>query len=212
MVSVVSSNTSINIAGVVLIILILVGLIIVLRNRSFDNFIVFLDDVAIPKNCWDYIVTNGHNFFLLNSRAVIDSVNNPLKFPTKHAALEYLKKAGCSANIPFVDLVMRKKIEDPTVSLQRECNRAIAPNLFDLDICGTYGSDNDTLTSKYLARVNKIESDKKLYANYDLEACMINKAVSRDKELDDAGFKAEFAQYFDRMNSNIPEEYLYITG
>ncbi len=208
----VSSNTSINIAGVVLIILILVGLIIVLRNRSFDNFIVFLDDVAIPKTCWDYLVTNGREFFLFNSRVLVDSVNNPLKFPTKQAALDYLNKTGCPAEIPFVDLVMRKKIEDPTVSYQRECNRSIAPNLFDLDICGTYGSDNDTLTNKYLARVNKIESDKKIYANYDLETCMISKAVSRDKELDDSKFKAEFAQYFDRMNSQIPEEYLYITG
>lgn len=205
-------KTSINIAGVILIVLILVGLIIVLRNRSFDNFIVFLDDVVIPKTCWDYIVTNGHDFFLFNSRVLVDSVNNPLKFPTKQAALDYLKKAGCPANIPFVDLVMRKKIEDPTESFQRECNRDISPNLFDLDICGTYGNDNDTLTGKYLSRVNKIESDKKLYANYDLEACMIKKAVSRNPDLDDTGFKAEFAQYFDRMNSNIPEEYLYLTG
>jgi hypothetical protein len=206
------TKTSINIAGVILILLILAGLIILLRNRSFDNFIVFLDDVAIPKTCWDYIVTNGQDYFLFNSHALVDSVNNPLKFPTKQAALDYLQKSGCPKGIPFVDLVMRKKTEDPTVSLQRECNRKIAPNLFDLDICGTYGSDNDTLTSKYLARVNKIESDKKLYANYDLETCMINKSISRDKELDDIGFKAEFAQYFDRMNSNIPEEYLYITG
>jgi hypothetical protein len=183
-----------------------------LRNKTFDNFIVFLDEVAIPKTCWDYLVFNGRNYFLFNSKALIDSVNNPLKFPNKQAALDHLTRTGCPAQIPFVDLVMRKKIEDPTVSLQRECNRQIAPNLFDLDICGTYGTDNDTLTSKYLARVNKIESDKKLYADYDLETCMINKAVSRDKELDDSQFKAEFAAYFDRMNSQIPEEYLYLTG
>lgn len=208
----ISNKTSINIAGGILILLILIGLIVILRNRTFDNFIVFLDDVAIPKTCWDYLVSNGRDFFLFNSRALVDSVNNPLKFATKQAAIEHLKKTGCQAGIPFVDLVMRKKTEDPTVSFQRECNRVIAPNLFDLDICSTYGTDNDTLTSKYLARVNKIESDKKLYANYDLEACMINKAVSRDKELDDSGFKAEFAAYFDRMNSQIPEEYLYITG
>ena len=201
-----------NIAGIILVVLILVGLVVILRNRTFDNFIVFLDDVAIPKTCWDYLVTNGRDYFLFKSRALVDGVNNPLKFPTKQTALEHLKKMGCPAEIPFVDLVMRKNIEDPTISFQRECNRVIAPNLFDLDICGTYGSDNDTLTSKYLARVNKIESDKKMYANYDLESCMINKAVSRDKELDDSHFKAEFAAYFDRMNSQIPEEYLYITG
>lgn len=211
MVSNSSNTTSFNIAGIVLIILILVGLIIVLRNRTFDNFIIFLDDIVIPKNCWDYLITNGKEFFLFNSRIFIDSINNPLKFSTKQDALEYLKRTGCPGEIPFVDLVMKKKIEDPTVSFQRKCNRIIAPNLFDLDICGTYGSDNDTLTSKYLSRINKIESNKKLYANYDLESCMINTAVSQDKELDDSGFKMEFAKYFDRMNSNIPNEYLYIT-
>jgi len=150
----VSSNTSLNIAGIILIILILIGLIIVLRNRTFDNFIVFLDDIAIPKTCWDYLITNGKDFFLFKSRAIVDSVNNPLKFPTKQAALDYLKKAGCPGEIPFVDLVMRKKIEDPTVSYQRECNRTIAPNLFDLDICSTYGSDNDTLTSNPIFQRN----------------------------------------------------------
>lgn len=204
--------TSLNIAGVILVILILAGLVVLLRNQTLDGFIVFLDDIVIPKTCWDYLVTNGRDYFLFNSRALVNSVNNPLKFPTKQAALDYLNNTGCPANIPFVDLVMRKKIEDPTVSFQRTCNRKIAPNLFDLDICGTYGSDQDTLTSKYLARVNKIESEKKIYADYDLETCMIDQAVTRDKELDDRNFKAEFAAYFDRMNSQIPEEYLYLTG
>lgn len=204
--------TSLNIAGIILVIFILIGLVIILRNKSFDNFIVFLDDVVIPKTCWDYLVTNGRDFFLFNSRLLVDGVNNPLKFPNKQAAVDYLERNKCPSNIPFVDLVMRKKIEDPTVSFQRECNRKVAPNLFDLDICGTYGSDLDTKTNKYLARVNKIESDKKLYADYDLETCMINQAVTRDKELDDRNFKAEFAAYFDRMNSNISEEYLYLTG
>ena len=201
-----------NIAGIILVVLILVGLVVILRNRTFDNFIVFLDDVAIPKTCWDYLVTNGRDYFLFKSRALVDGVNNPLKFPTKQAALEHLKKAGCPEEIPFVDLVMRKNIEDPTISFQRECNRVIAPNLFDLDICGTYGSDNDTLTSKYLARVNKIESDKKIYANYDRETCMIARAVGEDAGLDDSHFRDNFKKYFDRLNSNIDEKYLYITG
>jgi hypothetical protein len=204
--------TSLSIAGIIIVILILIGLIIILRNKSLDNFIVFLDDVVIPKTCWNYLVTNGQDYFLFNSHALVDGKNNPLKFPNKQAAINHLNKNKCPSNISFVDLVMRKKIDDPTVSFQRECNRKVAPNLFDLDICGIYGSDHDTLTNKYLARVNKIESDKKLYADYDLETCMINQAITQDKELDDTNFIAEFAAYFDRQNSNIPEEYLYVTG
>lgn len=206
--------SSLNIAGCILVIIILISLILLLRekNNVIDNFIVFLDDVVIPKSCWDYLVSNGQDYFLFNSRMLIDGKNNPLRFPNKQTALEHLSKSKCPTNIPFVDLVVHKKLEDPTVSFQRECNRKVAPNLFDLDVCGTYGSDQDTLTNKFLARVNKIERDRKLYADYDLETCMINKATTQDPELDDSRFKAEFAQYFNQMNSQIPEEYLYLTG
>ena len=203
---------NLSLAGLILVILLLIGLVIILRDKKLDNFIVFLDDVVIPKTCWDYLVTNGQEYFLLNSRLIIDGVNNPLRFPDKASALAHLEKAKCPTNIPFVDLVMRKKIDDPTVSFQRECNKKVAPNLFDLDVCGTYGSDQDTLTNKFLSRVNKIESDRKLYSNYDLESCMIKKATTEDPQLDDSKFRAEFATYFDRMNSNIAEEYLYLTG
>ena len=41
---------------------------------------------------------------------------------------------------------------------------------------------------------------------------MINSATDTDPELDDTNFKDYFAKYFDRMNSNIDEKYLYITG
>jgi hypothetical protein len=203
---------NLNLAGLILVVLLLIGLIILLRNKKLDNFIVFLDDVVIPKTCWDYLVTNGSEYFLLNSRLIIDGKNNPMRFPNKQSALDYLEKAKCPTNIPFVDLVMRKKLDDPTVSFQRECNHKVAPNLFDLDICNTYGSDQDTLTNKFFSRINKIESDRKLYANYDLETCMIKKATTEDPMLDDTNFKKEFAKYFDRMNSNIAEEYLYLTG
>ena len=60
--------------------------------------------------------------------------------------------------------------------------------------------------------INKIESDKAQYSNYDLETCMINKASKEDPKLDDTHFKDYFSKYFDRMNSNIDEKYLYISG
>lgn len=203
---------SLNLAGIILVILLLGFLIVILRNNTFDNFIVFLDEKVIPKTCWDYLVTNGSSYFLLNSRILIDGVNNPIQFKTKDEALVFLSKNKCPTDIPFVDLVMRKKNEDPVVSYQRECNRKIAPNLFNLDICGNYGSNQDTLTNKYLELVNKIESDKKIYSDYDLESCMISKAISEDPQLEDTNFITDFKQYFDRMNSTIDESYLYITG
>jgi hypothetical protein len=201
-----------NIAGVVLIIVILVLLIYLLRSKALDNFIVFVDDVVIPTSCYNYLVTNGKQFFLLNTKKMIDGISNPLTFNTKLDAQKYLKNMKCPDNIPFVDLVMRKKNDDPTVSYERECSRKVAPNLFDLDVCGKYGTDNDTLTNKYLARLNQIETDKKLYADYNIETCMMDKVMKEEPSLDDTNFKTYFSQYFDNMNSNIDEKYLYITN
>ena len=201
-----------NTPGVIVIIIMLIYLIYILRGDTIDNFIVFLDDIVIPDTCYNYLVSNGKKYFLLNTKKMLDGVSNPLSFNTKEDAISYLKTSKCPENIPFVDLVMRKKLEDPTVSYQRECSKKVAPKLFDLDTCGTYGSDNDTLSGKYISKLNKIENDKKQYSNYDIEACMIDKAITEDATLDDSQFKDYFAKYFDRLNSNIDEEYLYISG
>ena len=202
----------VNLIVIIVIIIILILLIYLLKSRVIDNFIVFLDDVVIPTTCYNYLVTNGKNYFLLNTKKILDGVTNPLQFNTKAESINYLKNAKCPINIPFVDLLVHKKIKDPTVSFQRECNVKVSPNLFDLDICGTYGSDNDTLTNKYISKLNKIENDRTQYSNYDLESCMIDRATKEDPKLDDTHFKDYFAKYFDRMNSNIDEKYLYITG
>jgi hypothetical protein len=202
----------INTIGIVVVIILIIVLVYFLKTKVLDTFIVFIDDVVIPSSCYNYLVSNGKDFYLFNTKKQIDGITNPMKFATKEDAQKFLKNNNCPVNIPFVDMVKNKKTDDPTVSFQRECNRKIAPNLFDLDVCGTYGSDQDTLTNKFLARVNKIENDRTQYSNYDLESCMINKASTEDPQLDDTNFKDYFAQYFDRLNSNIDEEYLYITG
>ena len=199
-----------NSAGIVVIIIILVFLIYLLRSKAVDNFIVFVDDVIIPASCYNYLVTNGSKFFLLNTKKMIDGTTNPLTFNTKLEAQNYLKKIKCPVNLPFVDLVMRKKNDDPTVSYERECSKKVAPNLFDLDVCGIYGTDNDTLTNKYLAKLNKIETDKKIFADYNVETCMMDKVMKEDPSLDDTNFKTYFAQYFDTINSNIDEKFLYV--
>ena len=201
-----------NTAGIIVVVILLIFLIYFLRSKSLDTFIVFLEDIVIPSTCYDYLLYNGKNYFLLNSKKIIDGITNPIQFNSKEDATSYLNTLNCPVNIPYVDLVMRKKIDDPTVSYQRECSKKVAPNLFDLDVCSIYGSDNDTSTSNTLARINKIENDKKIYSNYDIETCMINKAVTEDESLDDTNFKSNFAQYFDRLNSNIDAKYLYVSG
>jgi hypothetical protein len=201
-----------NSAGIVVIIIILVCLIYLLRSKAVDNFIVFVDDVVIPASCYNYLVTNGSKFFLLNTKKMIDGTTNPLTFNTKLEAQNYLKKIKCPIDLPFVDLVMRKKNDDPTVSYERECSKKVAPNLFDLDVCGKYGTDDDTLTNKYLAKLNKIETDKKIFADYNVETCMMDKVMKEDPSLDDTNFKTYFAQYFDTINSNIDEKFLYVTN
>ena len=201
-----------NIAGICVVIVLLLFLIYFLQSKTLDNFIVFVDDVVIPTSCYDYLVTNGNKFFLLNTTKIIDGVTNPLTFDTKEDAKAYLKNSKCPTNIPFVDLVMRKKIDDPTVSYQRECNKKVAPNLFDIDVCGKYGTDSDILTNKYLTRLNKIENDKKMFADYNIETCMINKVMNEDPKLDDSNFKTYFSKYFDTLNSNIDEKFLYVTN
>ena len=201
-----------NIAGLFLVILLLVCLIYFLQSKTLDNFIVFVDDVVIPTSCYDYLVTNGNKFFLLNTTKIIDGVTNPLTFDTKEDAKAYLKNSKCPTNIPFVDLVMRKKIDDPTVSYQRECNKKVAPNLFDVDVCGKYGTDNDTLTNKYMTRLNKIENDKNIFANYNTETCMMDTVMKENLDLNDSKFKNYFAKYFNNLNSNIDEMFLYATN
>ena len=202
----------IDCSGFIVIVLLLLFLIYILHNKSLDNFIVFVDDVIIPKNCYNYLVTNGEKFFLLNTKKMIDGVTNPLTFNTKEEAKQYLKKAECPTNIPFVDLVMRKKLEDPTVSYERQCNKIVSPNLFDIDVCGKYGTDTDVLQNKYRAKLNQIENDKKVFADYNVETCMMDKVMKENPDLDDAHFKSYFSKYFDHLNSNIDDKFLYTTN
>ena len=62
----------INTSGLLVVILLLVFLIYILRNKTLDNFIIFIDDVIIPKTCYNYLVTNGKDFFLLNTNKILD--------------------------------------------------------------------------------------------------------------------------------------------
>ena len=202
-----------NQSGILIILILLFFLICFLRSKSLENFITVVDNTIIPSNCYNYLVTNGTKFFLLNTKKVMDGISNPLTFDTKKDAMTYLNKmTTCTNQIPFVDLVTKKNNNDPTVSYERECSKQVAPNLFDIDICGIYGKDNSMLTNNYLKRLNKIENDKNSFADYNIESCMMNKVMKEEPDLEDSNFKSYFAKYFDNLNSNIDEKYLYITN
>lgn len=202
-----------NQSGILIIIIILFFLLCFLRSKSLENFITLANNAIIPSNCYNYLVTNGTKFFLLNTKKVIDDISNPLVFNTKHDAMAYLNTINsCPNKIPFVDLVMKKNNNDPTVSYERECNKKVAPNLFDIDICGKYGKDNNILTNKYLNRLNEIQNDKNTFADYNVQTCMMDKVMKDEPQLEDSNFKNYFSKYFDNLNSNIDEKYLYITN
>ena len=201
----------IKISGAILVFLLLLILIYFLRSETLENFIVFVDVVVIPASCYNYLVSNGKNYFLLNTKKIIDGITNPLTFKTKLDAIKYLKTMKCPVDIPFVDLVMKKSNDDPTISYERQCNKKISTNLFNLDVCSQYGSDNDTISKKYLNKLNNIENDKKIFADYNLETCMIDQVMKEDPKLDDTNFKNYFSQYFNNLNTNIDEKFLYIT-
>ena len=57
-----------------------------LNNKSVDSFIVLVNEIIIPKKCPDYLVTDGDNYYLLNSRIPYDGVTNPLKFNSESEA------------------------------------------------------------------------------------------------------------------------------
>jgi len=204
-------TSRISLTGIIVIIIILLILVWIVKNNVLDNFVVFLDEKVIPSNCYNYLLTDGRKFYLLDTHRIYDDMN-PLIFHSKLEAQAFLKQKNCEANLPLINLLGKKKLVDPTVTLDRECNKQIAPKLFDLDVCNTYGSDLDVSSASVFTKLNKIEKDKAQYANYDAETCMIDKAIKENPSLDDKNFKQNFAQYFDRMNNNIDKQFLYITS
>ena len=133
----------VDIVGVYIVILILGCLIWVLRNDYLENFIVTVNELVIPSRCPDYLVTDGRNHYLINSRKVFDGVNNPLKFNNKAEALTYLDNNSCP-RLEAIDLVVRKNNKDITVPYERECGKKTAYKLFDDDVCNYYMSKDDT--------------------------------------------------------------------
>jgi len=66
------------------------------------------------------------------------------------------------------------------------------------------------LKLKYAENTNRINKDLSEYSDYNIEKCMIQDTQTENTELKDDKFIDNFAKYFNNLNENIGQEYLYI--
>ena len=128
-----------------------VGLILLLLykrdNTIYEGFGLFIKDIIIPKSCYDYLVTDGNKYYLLDSRKLYDGVNNPREFATLSAAHKYMDENKCP-RLDLTDLVVRKNKDDPQESLERICAKRVAPKLFNENVCSDYAIPWDSNMDK----------------------------------------------------------------
>ena len=122
---------------VILIIIILVCLVLQYKPVSIEGFGVFIKDIIIPTQCYDYLVTDGSKYYLMNSRKLYDGVNNPKEFNNIDDAYKYCDSIKCQ-RVDLIDLVTRKNQDDPQVTMERMCAKRVATNLFDSNVCSDY--------------------------------------------------------------------------
>ena len=231
-------------------------LVYLIKNKTMENFIVLLEEVIIPKNCPNYLVTDGSHYYLMNTRLPYDGITNPLKFESQQDANNYLSQNRCPS-LEAINLVVSKKKEDPTDSYEKVCAKDTANKIFNDDICNQYGSQEqiqnlrnfskdlmilierrnqvrstidtakftnseyDPSLDQELVNINaEIANLRKQYANndealkefvdYKIEDCMIQTMKGENPALDDSNFSDQFAKYFNQLNENIGQEYLYV--
>lgn len=161
----------------ILLILITACIILEVFNFNTENFIVLEEDTSIPYDCPDYIYTDGTHYYLYNSKKLVDGVNNPKKFNTINEAQDYWKSLKCP-RIPKVDLVIKKKKDDPTVTYERGCNLKISPNDYEYEKYSYY-SDSLKDIRKYQEKVDANPE------KYELDSCMLNEIRAEHPELID---------------------------
>ena len=245
-----------QVEGIICIVIVLLILIYLIRNKTMENFIVLLEEVIIPKNCPNYLVTDGTFYYLMNTRLPYDGVTNPLKFESQQEANNYLSQNKCPS-LEAVNLVVSKNKADPTDSYEKICAKDTATKIFNDDVCNQYGNQEQIQNLRNFSRDlmiliekrnqvrsaidtakftnteysptldqeledinNQITNLRKQYANndealkefvdYKVEDCMINTIKNENPNLDDSKFSDQFAKYFNQLNENIGQEYLYI--
>lgn len=142
-------------------IVIIFSIYILMRyTKIWDTMTTVFENIIIPTNCYEYLITDGKNYYLLNSQIPFDGITNPRKFTILADANQYLLENGCNS-LPLINLISNKNISDPTDSYEKLCSLKVAKNKFNADICTNYafGEDLNELSSKLNAIQNDINSN-----------------------------------------------------
>ena len=112
-------------SGLIIVLVILVVLFLVIRFTStLDAMTDIFESVVVPPQCYEYLVTDGTSYYLLNSKQEYDGVSNPRKFKLLADANKFLLDNGCKP-LPLINLVVSKQMEDPTDSYEKICSREV---------------------------------------------------------------------------------------
>ena len=201
-------------SSLIVILVILLILFLVIRFTStLDAMTDIFASVVIPEQCYEYLVTDGTSYYLLNPKKNYDGITNPRKFKLLADANKFLLDNGCTP-LPLINLVVSKNPEDPTDSYEKVCSREVANNRFNADICSNYADMNGTVSDELVARKLKTirEDIERNFDNYSIEECMIKKVGDDIPQLRNPYTPTDenlqkFIKYFGQANDVIPEEY-----
>jgi hypothetical protein len=122
---------------VLLIILFILLALCIFNRRNLESFIVTIEETILPKQCPDYLVTDGQYYYLVFNNKVFDGVNNPLIFKDIADVKQLLERIEC----PMLDIIslrretMNTDIWDPWDNYERLCSKQIARPLQSLESC-----------------------------------------------------------------------------
>lgn len=122
---------------VLLIILFVLLALCIFNRRNLESFIVTIEETILPKQCPDYLVTDGHYYYLVFNKKVFDGVNNPLIFKDIADVKQKLERMEC----PMLEIIslrretMNTGIWDPWDNYERLCSKQIARPLQSLESC-----------------------------------------------------------------------------
>jgi hypothetical protein len=153
--------------------------------------------VIVPEMCYNYFISDGVKYYLINTHKLYDGISNPRIFNTLALANAYLKDNKCEPlELNRFNTGIKSNVNE-TEFIEKLCSHEVATARNRIDMCNAYG---DNVELKDLQK----DIDMNV-AKYNIEECMIKKVGDVDVELrnpfeDDLKF--EFARY-----ANEADEY-----
>ena len=185
-----------------------------LKFGSLQEVDDYLDSIQCPKlDPLNIVVSKNNN--------VSDDVTVPYERAcNKKTALINFDENICNNYMTDID-VESMNIYTRTFQELTEHAKLIEARINSNRLIGADNTTNDLELKEVNERIDKLSKDfyegvykdkriSKNNSDYNLESCMINTIRDENKDLDDKGFADKFAKYFNNLNENIGQEYLYI--